>query len=610
MRRLHLVFIKHKTIILDRLKHSLLVLTILIFHQNSIAQTKSTATELAAIDNKINESVFISPNTNSYLTGETLRYKLFCIDKLNNTATVYSKIAYVELIDPNKKSVFTQKLFLKNGTANGDFFIPTTLETGNYKLIGYTKWMLNKVNPDFFNIDIYIVNPYESNNKTSNNQIQTKKTEERKYTAQDLAAPTNNTNSNLNLEIAKKTYSNRENIDLKIKTNSDEFAKGIYSVSVRKIDGLLSKNKLSFDEYTTANANRKTDNTIDSENLVLPELRGEIISGKIVSKTPGLSVENKNISISIPGKNFEVKISKTDQNGHFLFILDKSSTNSNIIIQLIDADKEKYSIEIDKAKALNYKELIFNTDPVFNTNFNKNIKERAISSQIENAYYNITKDSLIAVKEQKKFYEPVAKDYILDNFNRFSTLKETAVEIVKEMSYTQSHNKYELRLFDYDINFEIKAPPLVIVDGLLIQDMNELFEYKMSNVYKISVSNRGYYYGTKLFSGLISFTTKNFDYVSNLSGSFIIKPEILRPLGKKEYYQPDYTNKDKNSRLPDYRHQLLWLPDLKLDDKEKNISFYTSDINGQFEIILEGFSELGKSVYIKKIIEVKDSSSN
>lgn len=610
MRRLHLIFIKHKTIILDRLKHSLLILTILFFYQNSIAQSESSATELTAIDAKINESIFIVTNTNSYLTGETLRYKLFCLNKLNNTASIYSKIAYVELINQNQKSVFTHKLFLDKGTANGDFFIPTTLETGNYKLIGYTNWMLNKANPDYFNIDIYIVNPYESDSKNSNSQIQKKNPEERKYSTQELAIPSNNTNSNLNIELAKKLYTSRENIDLRIKTNSNEYAKGTYSLSIRKTDGLLLKNKLTFEDYTASKANQKTDNMIVAENFLLPELRGEIISGKIVSKTANNSLENKNIAISIPGKNFEVKISKTNQNGHFIFILDKSNSNSNVIIQLIDADKENFTIEIDKPKTPNYSGLTFNTDLIFNTDFNKNIKERAISSQIENAYYNITKDSLVPIKDLKKFYEPVAKDYILDDFTRFPTLKETTVEIVKEMNYKQTKNKYELYLNDYDRNYELTGIPLVMVDGLVIQDMNELFEYKMSNVYKISVSNNGYYYGTKLFDGPISFTTKNFDYVSKLSGSFIIKPDILRPLAKKEYYQPDYRNKDKNTRIPDYRHQLAWLPNIKLNEKEKSLSLYTSDVNGQFEIIIEGFTELGKPVYIKEIIEVKDPSIN
>lgn len=608
MWRLHFIFVKHKTIILDRLKLSLLVIFVLFFQQNnSVAQSKSLEIELTAIDTKINETIFITPNTNSYLTGETLRYKLFCIDKINNTASIYSKIAYVELIDSNKKSVFIHKLFLEKGNANGDFFIPTTLETGNYKLIGYTSWMLNKSNSNYFNIDIFIVNPYQTNKDSKTNaQLNIP---EKTAVSPNLTASSDQINSGLTFSLAKKVFSNRELVDLKIKTDSDEYAKGNYSLSVRKVDGLLSKNKLNFEEYSSSDKNQNTNNTISPENLVLPELRGEIISGKIVAKTAGNSLDNKNIALSIPEKNFEFKISKTDENGQFVFVLENPISNSNIIIQLIDSDKENYSIEIDKPRTLNYNSLIFK-NPDLNPDFNKNLKERAIASQIENAYYNITKDSIAPVLDIKKFYDPISKEYILDDFNRFPTLKEIAVEIVKEMYYTQNKGKYELHLHDYDINYELSTPALVIVDGLIIQDINELFEYKMSNIYKINIVNGGYFYGTKLFNGLISFTTKKFDYVSKLNGSFIIKPEILRPLSKKNYYQPDYSDKAKNARIPDYRHQLLWLPELNLKEKEDTISFASSDINGQFEIIVEGFSESGKPVYIKEIIEIKDLTSN
>ncbi|MCP2026823.1 hypothetical protein L1276_001967 [Flavobacterium sp. HSC-32F16] len=583
---------------MDRLKLSLLVITALFFQQNSEAQSKSSEVELMAIDTKINESIFITPNSNSYLTGETLRYNLFCLNKLNNTVSPYSKIAYVELVDNSKKSVFKHKLFLEKGVANGDFFIPTTLETGNYKLVGYTSWMLNKSDSNYFNIDIYIVNPYQTNKNPK---------PEKSSIPQDITASSSVSTSGLALSLAKKIFANRELIDLKIKTESEDFSKGNYTVSVRKIDALVSKSKLNFTEYNASNPNQS--NSIKTENFAIPELRGEIISGKIIAKTAGNSLVNKNIAISIPEKNFEFKISKTDQNGQFSFILDKPSPNSNIIIQLIDSDKENYGIEIDKPKSLNLESLKFNTFEL-SSNFNEILKERAIASQIENAYYNITKDSIALVKDSKKFYDPISKQYVLDDFNRFPTLKETIIEIVKEMYFTQTKGKYELHLHDYDVNYELSSPALVLVDGLIVQDINELFEYKMSNVYKINIVNGGYFYGTKLFNGLISFTTKNFDYVSKLDGSFIIKPEILRPLGKKNYYQPDYSDKTKNARIPDYRHQLLWLPDFKLKTTEENISFAASDVNGPFEIIVEGFSSSGKPVYTKEIIEVKDSQIN
>ena len=149
---------------MERLKHYLLIISLLLCClQNSIAQGISSISELNAIDKKINVSIFITTIRYSFLSGETLLYKLFCLNKTTNSTSSYSKIAYIELVDSNKKSIFTHKLFLENGTGNGDYFIPTTLESGNYKLIGYTNWMLNKSNPDYLNIDIYIINPYHIN---------------------------------------------------------------------------------------------------------------------------------------------------------------------------------------------------------------------------------------------------------------------------------------------------------------------------------------------------------------------------------------------------------------------------------------------------------------
>ena len=76
-----------------------------------------------------------------------------------------------------------------------------------------------------------------------------------------------------------------------------------------------------------------------------------------------------------------------------------------------------------------------------------------------------------------------------------------------------------------------------------------------------------------------------------------------------QFFQPDYTQ-EKNTRIPDYRHQLLWLPNTDLSTINSNIQFYTSDVSGKFEVILEGFSATGKSVYIKEFIDVKSTDSN
>ncbi|MBF4506671.1 hypothetical protein IRZ83_08320 [Flavobacterium sp. JLP] len=573
---------------MDRLKYILFLALAISYQQISFAQKNNSISELTEVDKKLNESIYISTNTNSFLTGETLFYKIFCINKSENTSSNFSKIAYVKLIDNNKKTVFTHKIFLEKGTGNGDFFIPTTLESGSYKLVGYTSWMLNKIAAEYFNIDIYIVNPYKenpSNITTASNK------------ASLVEAIADN---NISFDLKSKTYNNRDQINLGIKTNSEEFTNGNYTLSVRKVDGFLSKNKTAFN-----NLNKSTASEISNSNeIALPELRGELITGKIISSTA--DINNKKVALSIVGKNSNLKIVRTDNQGKFIFNLEKPNSNSNIIVQVIENNKEDYTVEMDKVKDIDLSNLIF-PNIQFNTAFKNNITERLISSQIQNAYYDVKKDSILKSNDTIPFYGQ-SEEFKFDAYTRFPNMEETITEIIKGVYYRKNNNEYFIYVFDYNENYESSLPTLVIVDGLILENLNEFFAYKPKNLYKVNVVRGIYYYGSKSFNGIVSFTTKNGDYDTKLTGSFLLRPELLRPQPKKEYFNPDYSN-TKNSRIPDYRHQLLWMPNVNLGNSNL-MKFYASDVSGKFEIILEGFSATGKPVYIKDFIEIKDSALN
>ena len=562
------------------------------FQQISFAQKNNTINGLNEIDKKINESIYVSTNGNSFLTGETLFYKLFCVNSTTNILSKYSKVAYLKLIDNNKKTIFTHKLFLENGISNGDFFIPTTLETGSYKIIGYTSWMLNKNASVYFNLDIFIINPYKekSKNLISQKVLQTEVL----------------TNDNISFDLKSKTYKNRDKIEFKINTSSEEFAKGNYMVSVRKADGLLSQNKINFKELQAESQNRNFSNEINNTDFMLPELRGEIISGKLSSNT--VEVKNKKVALSIVGKYNDLKLTKTDDHGEFQFNLEKPNPNSNIVVQVIEDNKEEYTVAIDQEKEIDISNLTFQNFE-FNADFVDNVTERLVSTQIENAYYTKKKDSTIIPNDSIAFYGSLSKEFKLDAFTRFPTMAETLTEVVAGIYFKKTNNDYSIHVYDYDPNYESTIPALIIVDGLIIQNINELFTYNPKNIYKVNVVKGLYYYGSKSFNGIVAFTTKNGDYDTSLKGNFIIRPEILRPQYKKQYFQPDYTD-SKYSRIPDYRHQLLWMPKVDLSNSDSKISFYGSDVSGKYEIILEGFSATGKPVFIKENIEIQDLISN
>lgn len=548
----------------------------------------------------VDETIFIHPNATTLISGETLLYKVYCL-KSDKTPSNISKVAYVELVDNTKKSVFKTKISLENANGQGDYFIPTTLKTGSYKLIGYTNWMLNKANSDLFQLNINIVNPYKVDDKTVASNI---------LANGSNASSENLTNENVSLKLNKKIFSNRELVDLKIQSSNTNFTEGTYSLSVRKLDNIPTQNYISAVKFaSTISYPVVLDLQKQDQKIILPELRGEIISGKISAKNNSDKVDNISVGLSIPGKSFAFEVVKTDQSGNFIFNVSKTFFTSNIVIQIIDEKANNYDVTVNNIPEIDYSKISFEKDAKLSYNFKESLLERSISSQVENAYFHKKVDNIEKAPTSDPFYYPIAKEYILDDYTRFKTLKETITEVVVEVYSKQKDDKTYLHVNDPSIFPQLPESALVLVDGLYLENQNDLLTYNMKNVYKIEVIIGRYYVGSKSFNGLISFTTFDKDFKSTQTGSFIAKPTVLRPQPKKIYNKVKYENTADNERIPDFRNQLLWNPDVQLN-QDTETSFYTSDLSGTFEIRLEGFTKSGIPVSIKENIEVQNTNAN
>ena len=540
----------------------------------------------------IGETLFIHSNATTFVTGETFYCKLYCLNPADNSPSQVSKIAYIELIENTRKSVLRQKVYMENGVGQGDFFIPTTLKTGNYKLIAYTKWMLNYNNR--FEMDVTVINPFQPLEKGN---IST----DYSVVSNSNALPVlkSDPQNSFFIETDKNSYSQREKVNLKIRKPAEKMA-GSYSISVRKANAFPEQPQLTAKNFLQSVS--KSDNP--AAMVFLPELRGELISGSIISNKGISDLNHRTVALSIAGKSFALKVVETNKAGKFNFILDKNPNLSNVIIQVMDENRNDFSIQLDAIPETNLSSLQFLPEFRLSPELRKSLEERSVANQIENAYYEKKKDSIVADNQSEAFFQPLEKVYILDDYTRFPTMKETITEVVFELYYVKKHNKYSIHIRDNSLANETFGPPLLMVDGLLIQDPNELFDYNTENIYKISLINQPYIYGPKTFSGVINITTKNQDYQTKATGDFIRKLEIPRPLNQKKYYRPDYAG-NKNSRIPDYRQQLLWLPEAPLKNAETDISFYTSDSPGQYEIVLEGFTEAGVPITLRNNFNVK-----
>ncbi|MFN7043805.1 MAG: hypothetical protein ACK4M1_01300 [Flavobacterium sp.] len=551
------------------------------FISNNLAQTNHFESE----------TIFLHTNETTFVTGETLLYKIYCLNANTNELSKISKIAYVEIIDNYGTSISRNKITLNNSTGTNEIFINTSFNTGNYKLIAYTNWMLNNSKSKYFETTISIINPFIPN---KNQQY----TESKTITSESFKDNTYSKNEDVVMNLSKYTYSKREKVELNIVPNSQKFIDGNYSVSVRKIDDLTFNKTTNSIDFINSNPDKFINsNTIN----YLPELRGELLSGKITTNDANKTINDKHIALSIIGEPFDFKIVKTNDKGEFHFILDKNLKKSEVILQIIENDLNDFQIKLNDKPKLEFNDGSSKNYPIIQEKHIKDIEARLVACQIVNAYS--VKDSLKTnFSNFTPFYNYNAKEYILDDYKRFPTFKETIIEIVPAVYFKEKEGNYTLHIRDYVTAGESFGNALVLVDGLLLQDVNELFNYNTSNIYKISVVNKAYSYGSKIFSGVISITTFNREYTPKSKN--ILPIQIERCTTDITFQSLNYDSEKDFTRLPDYRYQLAWDTNVTLSKDANPFRFYTSDITGKFEIRFEGFSSKGEPISIKEYFEV------
>jgi uncharacterized protein YfaS (alpha-2-macroglobulin family) len=104
------------------------------------------------------EKLYVHTDKNFYLAGELLWFKVYNVDGAVYQPVDLSKIAYIEIIDKENKPVMQAKIALTKGKGNGSFYLPVSINSGNYKLRAYTNWMKNFSAAYYFEKPVTIVN--------------------------------------------------------------------------------------------------------------------------------------------------------------------------------------------------------------------------------------------------------------------------------------------------------------------------------------------------------------------------------------------------------------------------------------------------------------------
>lgn len=559
------------------------------------------------------ERTYVHANTSFLLTGEYLYYKVYCFDAETRDLSKLSKVAYVVLIGQGGEQIFRHKIVLNSGQGYGDFFVPTEVASGVYKLLAYTQWMHNKDQADFFQLDVTILNPYRSNQaelqKTVPIRIDSVALSTKDGEFKSPASATDKTLGPLALKVSKTQLGKREQVTVALKgVRPGQDIAGTYSLSVRKRETtrppLLAE---SMNDFTDKEGSGTTALPI-GDRIILPELRGELFQGEVIPREDGYPVNDLKIGISIPGEDYVLEVLQTNAEGKFYLNVAKPYSGELMFAQVLSNHPEHYEIRMLEPLLPDYRQLDFKPIDI-DYSMREAILKRSIHNQIENSYFQFRPDSIVSPQPKLFFDNQPKKTYVLADYTRFKTLRETFVEIVQDVSSKRlDKDDYAIRVKGYDYATVTDIPPLLLLDGRLIQDHNALLNFDARKIKTIEVFRDTFVFGPAIYEGAIVITTdEGSGYELLPYDRLLFAFDLLQPQVKKNYFVQRYgsASNGTSARLPDDRLQLLWIPELNIVDEGAAIDFYTSDVPGEFEIRLEGTTKEGDPVSIVTVIVVE-----
>ena len=443
----------------------------------------------------------------------------------------------------------------------------------------------------------------------------------------------------ISLKTDKQSYTSREKVDLQVSIeNINEigtFTPAHLSMAVYQADainiedeenilsyvwlasdlkGKVESPKYYFPKGSTTEVREAIDNLMLThgwrkfswENILseqpaklhLPEYEGHIVKALVSNASSKEPVTDFAFFLSAPGSLGHIYGAKSNKKGELHFVTNNLLGEKNIIIQPTNGALYDYKIQSPFSDQ-------FSTFPYSNLDISPEhrpeIQSRYVGMQTENIYWLDARNTInTAVIDTVTFYDKIDKQYLLDNYTRFPTMKEVMKEYVSEVIVRKQDNRDIFRIIKgkQDVHSQ---NPLILLDNIPIFDITNVLAFNPIKIEKIEIIKDNFIFeGGIPVHGVINYKTYDGDAMEEMA----LDPRLFTTAYEghqipRTYYAPMYGDDIKgNNPKPDFRNLLYWAPNITLETNEiKNLKFYTSDRKGSYMGVVEGIGEDGALFY-------------
>ncbi len=531
----------------------------------------------------LNEKIVLFTDRNYYAVNETVYFKA-----VNNSHPLvkeknWSKVLYVELVNSKGIAAFKGKYIFSSSGADGSFIIPSDLQSDNYFLIAYTKWMRNFSPQVFAYLKVCVINPNKAY-VIENQDYNSDSIEIEKGTGLKIHK------DSVNCDLSKSTFSKREEVNVTLDfPKSLGYSPKSYCISVVKKEAINQFN------FGIINSGISVSNNSNVKTYV-PELNGITISGCILELDDSQPSSNTNVQLSVLGNKFNYFQTKTNSEGKFIFSLQPTCLKNEMFISYENEKQQSTKILIDNeffSQTFSFRGYPF----LSSENEVKIAEEIMLNMQINKSFLKPELQYTCYDTASSNFYGPPSRSIYIKDYIELPNLYEVFIELVMEVMIIKKKGMHSLQIRGNIENhpFYTEFKPLILIDKIPVYNIEELLRISSQRIDHIDIVNEIYIKGDNIYGGIISIFSKKGDLagIKLPESSMFFNYDGFTP-------QPNMkltTQTDSKPNIPDFRNNLFWEPDLiAKGDSKVQINFNTSDVTGDYVILIRGLSEDGNII--------------
>lgn len=524
------------------------------------------------------ERVYVSTDKNSYLAGEDVWFSVFCEDESNERTG--SSMAYLEFYSAEGLAS-TVKVALKEGRGSGRFRIPFSFATGNYSIVSYTAKDGGDSKGEFAGKVVTIFNTLTGERVKGGVEVVSNG---EAITGNGAASP-----KTTGLEVQVGAAEDGV-IPVKISnTLNDAVSLSVSVYNLDPISGMIGENG-----YCTVPLKQRTG---EFEKGGKRDYAGEVIRAKVLPKGgDGKGVAGEVVYMSAIGNTDDVYVAYADDNGVATFYTNNIYGSRDLVFEVGADTSRSYEVELLPVEAKHTPVAV----PVLKLSEELAgvLKERGVSMQIARRFEADTILDLMDMRENSFVGNVTPKVYNLDDYTRFPVMEEVIREYVKDLRARKEGGRSVLKVL-----WDAVGQPLVLLDGVPVQDHSAVINLDPLLVKQIVVYPRRYVLNNFTFEGVVKFVTYKGDMggvklPANVSvQSFEGASYPLAFLGGKVY---------GNGKYPNFNNTIYWNPVVTVKGgSELDLECVLPDYKGKFKVVVEGVQGNGNGVYTTATFNVE-----